>query len=165
MVDTAFSQSLSEIKKHAAAQRHHSRVGPLLTDERRPLRRIFKKEPLDEYKIRKLGDGQRLVLTLGIKNDPELLKEYVDAHHPDNVWPQVLANMDTVGIRDMELYLLGYQAFLVMDTATSFDMDQVSARWSELPEEKEWQRYVARFQKANIQSNAAEKWNPLTQIV
>ena len=100
----------------------------------------------------------RFVLTLEIINHPELAKEYVAVHAPGKAWPEITQNMKTVGIKEMELYLTGYRAFLIMDTKPDFDWDTDGEKWGTLPREKEWQSYVAKFQKTDPESKAAEKW-------
>ena len=64
----------------------------------------------------------------------------------------------------MEIYLLGYQAFLIMDTAADFDMKKDGVRWANLPREREWQEYVAKFQKVDLKSNSIEKWKSMALL-
>ena len=165
IVDTARHQRPSEVKERIAAHASHPYLRAFFTEESRSLRRIFQKDPQDEHQVRNLTDIQRRVATLEIKNDPALLREYIDVHRPDNMWPQVLANMDTMGVRDMELYLMGYQAFLVTTVAADVDIEQEGTRWSELPREREWQQYVAKYQKVDAQSSVTEKWKLLKRVV
>ena len=162
MVDTPGDSSLPEVKQRIARS---SGLSEFADPKSSPLLRIFKKEPTEEHRIRPLSGGQRLVMTLEIKNDPALREEYINVHRPDRMWPQVLANMDTMGVQDMELYLMGYQAFLVTAVAADFDMEREGPWWSELPREREWQAHVAQFQRVDAQSNAAEKWKSLKQIL
>ncbi len=129
------------------------------------LERIFKKRPQSKGMVLRINGYDRTLMTLEIKNDPELLQEYIEIHRPGNIWKQVLKNMDTMGILDMEIYLLGYRAFLIMDTRPDFDLDRQGERWGHLPREEEWQRFVAKFQKTDPNSQAAEKWKPMQRTV
>ena len=124
--------------------------------------RVFKKDSQENNFTRKLDSHKRIVMTLEIKNSPALLEEYKEIHI--KVWPQIIDNMDTMGIKDMEIYLLGYQAFLIMDTAADFDMKKDGERWANLPREREWQEYVAKFQKVDLKSNSIEKWKSMALI-
>lgn len=112
----------------------------------------------------KTENHKRYVLTLEIINDPELLKEYKKIHAMGQAWPEINNNMKSVGILDMEIYLWGYRAFLIMDTKEDFDMEKDGEKWSKLPREKEWQEYVAKFQKVNPESKATEKWVSMDQL-
>ena len=126
------------------------------------LNRIFKKESGTNHYGLKKENYKRTVMTLQIKNDPGLLKEYVEVH--TKVWPQIIDNMNTMGIRDMEIYLRGYQAFLIMDTDLGFSLEKEGKRWSNLPEEEEWQHYVVKFQKVDSSRKVVEKWKEIELI-
>lgn len=128
------------------------------------LDRVFKKEPKKKYVLEKNDEYKRTVLTLELKNDPSLVKKYREIHRPENIWPQIIQNMDRMGIQDMEIYLHGYWAFLIMDTDLDFDMEKDGQRWGNLPREQEWQKYVTKFQKVNPKSNAIEKWKLMTLL-
>ena len=134
------------------------------------LDRNYKLEQRAEYKategqlISKSENHKRYVLTLEIINDPELLKEYIKIHAMGQAWPEISNNMKSVGIKDMEIYLWDYRAFLIMDTKPDFDMQRDGEKWSKLRREKEWQQYVAKFQKVDPKSKATEKWIAMDQI-
>jgi len=132
-----------------------------------PLERIYKMDQQKEYGategqlINRQKDTKRYVLTLEIVNDAKLRKEYISVHGIGKAWPEITNNMKQMGIKDMELYLNGYQAYLIMDTRKDFDMAKDGEKWSKLPRESEWQEYVAKFQKVNPLSKATEKWQTM----
>lgn len=134
------------------------------------LDRNYKLEQKFVYKARegqlvtKSEQHKRYVLTLEIINDPALLNEYKQIHAIGQAWPEINNNMKTVGIKDMEIYLWGYRAFLIMDTKAVFDMQKDGEKWSTLPREKEWQEYVAKFQKVDPESKATEKWVEMEEL-
>ncbi len=126
---------------------------------------IFKKDPtVFNRNTTTLIECKRIVMTLEIINNPMALAAYASIHAPQNIWPQILENMNTMGIIDMEIYLYGYQAFLVMDTKPDFDLEIDGAAWAKLPREQEWQTYVSQFQKINADTKAVDKWKVLTSI-
>lgn len=102
--------------------------------------------------------AKTIAMTLELQEDPELLQAYKRVHHPENMWPQILINMDTMGVKNMELYLLGYRVFLLMDVPGDFDLEATGEKWNKLPQEQEWQEYVAKFQKTDPISKIEEKW-------
>lgn len=130
-----------------------------------PLKRIFKKD----HGSRKISLGTtdhcRIVTTLEIKNDPFLLKEYIEIHEPDRIWPEILVNMDTMGIMDMEIYLHEYRAYLIMDAPPDFNLKKDGRRWAKLPKEQEWQNYVAKYQKVDSKSAAVDKWSLMERVL
>ena len=129
-----------------------------------PLERIFKKNSENPDLSSTTEAHKRFVMTLEIRNDPLLLKEYIEMHKPDKVWPQILKNMEIMGVLEMELYRCGYQAYLIMDMPLHFDMEKDGGYWAGLPKEQEWQNYVAKFQKVNPESKAVEKWNMMEYV-
>ena len=133
-----------------------------LSDEVKLLDRIFKKEVGTSHYGLKNENYKRTVMTLQIKNNPGLLKEYIEVHA--KVWPQIIDNMNTMGIRDMEIYLLGHQAFLIMETDLCFNLEKEGERWSNLPEEQEWQYYVAKFQNVDSNNKVVEKWKEMQLV-
>lgn len=106
----------------------------------------------------------RFILTLEIVNDPELAMEYKAVHAMGKAWPEITQNMKTVGIHEMEIYLMGFRAFLIMDAKPDFDWAVDGEKWGQLPREKEWQAYVAKFQKTDPESKAAEKWKTMCEV-
>ncbi|MEX0274578.1 MAG: L-rhamnose mutarotase [Flavobacteriaceae bacterium] len=126
------------------------------------LDRIFTKNNVQELKD--VEPCKRIAMALKLKKDPFLLEEYKEIHAPNRIWPQVLDNMDAMGIKDMELYLMGYQAFLIMDVPPNFDLEKQGAIWSQLPQEADWQQYVSKFQEVNPHSNAVDKWKVVEQV-
>ena len=134
-------------------------------DDFRSLERIFQK-PLSEKQCPESNESfKRFIFTLELKPEDKLLETYKEIHKPNNIPAQVIANMDTIGVRDMELYLYNSQAFLIMDTHPGFDLEKDGNRWSNLPQEKEWQQYVAKFQKVNPEDKSTDKWINMQSII
>lgn len=111
-----------------------------------------------------IGSHKRFVWTLLLKEDPKLIAEYKKAHSMGQAWPQVTENMKAMGVKDMEIYLSGTQAILIMDTEPNFDMEVAGPKWQKLPKEKEWQEYVAKFQRIKPGSSIQEKWQDMQEL-
>lgn len=129
-----------------------------------PLERIYELEQQEDYapedgqRKEALDSHERFVLTLRLVDDPELMAEYKRIHGIGMAWPEVTANMKQVGVLDMELYLHGSRAFMIMETVLGFDPDVVGPRWSALPREREWQQYVSRFQHGDPDAASGNRW-------
>lgn len=161
---TGFENSTSDdvsfniLKKHMLSRRNN------LLDRNYKLEQKSASDATQGQLIHKSVNHKRYVLTLEIISDPELLKEYKKIHAMGQAWPEINHNMKIVGIKDMEIYLWGYRAFLIMDTKVDFDMQKDGEKWSTLPREKEWQEYVSRFQKVDPESKATEKWVSMERL-
>lgn len=105
---------------------------------------------------------QRLVKTLHLKDDAELIRQYCDIH--DNIWPEIREGIKDVGIDSMDIYLHGNLAVMIVEMADNLDSEKVFARLATLPRQQEWEEYVARFQECDKDNTSAEKWKPMQRI-
>jgi len=107
---------------------------------------------------------KRFCKTLKLEDDPQLIEAYKQAHAPGAAWPEITQGMRDVGILDMEIYLLGTQLFMIMDTVADFDHDKAMKELAEKPRQAEWEAYVSRFQKTSANASADEKWQLMERI-
>ncbi len=101
---------------------------------------------------------RRYCKTMKLRNDPELIEKYKEVHAPGAVWPEIIRGMREVGILDMEIYLLGNQLFMIMDTIPEFDHDRAMTELATKPRQKEWEAWVSQFQDTSKEATADEKW-------
>jgi L-rhamnose mutarotase len=107
---------------------------------------------------------KRYCKTLSLENDPQLIEEYKKVHSPGNTWPEISRGMTDVGIVDMEIYIMGNQLFMIMDTIPEFDHDREMAALATRPRQSEWEAFVSRFQKSAPGATAGEKWQLMERI-
>ncbi len=111
---------------------------------------------MDKYK--------RYCKTLKLENDSVLIEEYKKVHAPGAGWPEITQGMRDVGITDMEIYILGNQLFMIMDTVAGFNHDEAMKELANKPRQSEWEAYVSRFQKTSADASADEKWQVMERI-
>ena len=99
---------------------------------------------------------------LTLVDDEAMIEKYVEVHR--HVWPEVIEGQHEVGILQMQIYRLGRQLFMVMDTADEFDFDRDMARLATLPRQAEWEAYVAQFQGCSVNARSDEKWQLMEKI-
>jgi L-rhamnose mutarotase len=107
---------------------------------------------------------KRFCKTLKLEDDPQLIEEYKRVHAPGAVWPEITQGMKEVGIVDMEIYLLGTQLFMIMDTVPDFDHDKAMKELASKPRQAEWEAFVSQFQKTSAEASADEKWQMMERI-
>ena len=105
---------------------------------------------------------KRYCQTLELRNEPELIDKYVEAHA--HVWPEVQRGIREVGILDMQIYRLGTRLFMIMDTVDDFDFEKDNTRLATLPRQAEWEAYVAQFQGCDPEAASTEKWQLMERI-
>jgi len=107
---------------------------------------------------------QRFCLTLDLKDDPELIREYIHWHKSENIWPEIPAGIKEIGIQSMEIYHLGTRLFMIIEASPEFDFDRDMARLATLPRQQEWEAFVSRFQKSAPGEASSEKWKRMERI-
>jgi L-rhamnose mutarotase len=107
---------------------------------------------------------KRYCKVLKLQDDDQLIKRYKEVHAPGNTWPEISRGIREVGIIDMELYIYGNIAFMIMDTVEDFDHDHAMKELALKPRQKEWEKFVSEFQQAGARSDTPEKWNLVERI-
>lgn len=105
---------------------------------------------------------KRYCQTLKLKDDEQLIAQYVEAHQ--NVWSEIKEGIKAVGILDMQIYIHGNTLFMIVETIDEFDWEKDNARLATLPRQAEWEAYVSQFQQADASATSAEKWQLMKQI-
>lgn len=117
------------------------------------------------YKMKEYGiPTKRYCQTLDLKDDPELISEYRKRHTENEAWPEILQGIRSVGISEMEIYILDNRLFMIVETPFDFDWDEAFARLATLPRQEEWETYMSIFQVARPGATSAEKWRMMERI-
>lgn len=117
------------------------------------------------YKMKEFSmPTKRYCQTLGLKNNPILIEEYRKIHSEEKAWPEIRAGIRAVGILEMEIYILGSQLFMIIETPLDFDWKIAMDKLSNLPRQAEWEKYVSKFQDCPCLSSSAEKWKLMERM-
>ncbi|MDR2145914.1 MAG: L-rhamnose mutarotase [Tannerella sp.] len=117
------------------------------------------------YPVKKFDfPTKRYCQTLDLKDDPALIAEYVKRHDKANRWSEITEGIKSVGILEMEIYLIGTRLFMIVETAVDFDWDTAFTRLATLPRQAEWEEYMAIFQVSEPGASSAEKWKLMDRI-
>ena len=117
------------------------------------------------YKMKEFSmPTKRYCQTLSLKNNPILIEEYRKIHSEEKAWPEIRAGIRTVGILEMEIYILGSQLFMIIETPLDFDWKIAMDKLSNLPRQAEWEKYVSKFQDCPYLSSSAEKWKLMERM-
>ena len=115
---------------------------------------------VQEYKV----PVKRYCQTMDLKDNPELIAEYVKRHSEAEAWPEIWAGIREVGILEMEIYILGTRLFMIVETPLDFDWETAMARLATLPRQAEWEAYMSIFQQADATATSAEKWQLMDRM-
>ena len=106
----------------------------------------------------------RYCLALDLKDDPQLIKEYIAYHQPANGWPQITTNMRELGILDMEIYHLGDRLFMIMETTDGYDPNQPPLTAEGRIKSQEWEDLMWKYQQPLQWAKPGQKWVPMDKI-
>lgn len=110
------------------------------------------------------GPVKRYCQTLDLRNEPKLIAEYRRRHEKGNIWPEIIDGIRSVGILEMEIYILGTRLFMIVETPVDFNWDDAMAKLSTLPRQAEWEDYMSLFQQAEAGASSAEKWQMMERM-
>lgn len=117
------------------------------------------------YKMKEYSmPTKRHCQTLSLKNNPILIEEYRKIHSEEKAWSEIRAGIRAVGILEMEIYILGSQLFMIIETPLDFDWKIAMDKLSNLPRQAEWEKYVSKFQDCPYLSSSAEKWKLMERM-
>ncbi len=101
---------------------------------------------------------------MNLKNDPKLIAKYKEAHSRLKAWPEIIEGIRSVGILEMEIYILDNRLFMIVETPLDFDWDSAMNKLATLPRQAEWEEYVAMFQNCRSDSTSNEKWKMMDRM-
>jgi len=105
---------------------------------------------------------RRYCLTLDLKDDPELIREY--RRHHESVWPEVTDSMRQAGILDLELYLLGTRLVMILEVGERFSFEEKARIDRDNPKVQEWEQLMWNYQQPLPAAKPGEKWILMERI-
>jgi L-rhamnose mutarotase len=105
---------------------------------------------------------KRYCLTLDLKDDPALIKEY-EEHHK-RVWPEILKSISDAGIDQMEIYRHGTRLFMIMEVNDDFSFDSKREADRTNLKVQEWEELMWNYQQPIKGATKGEKWVLMEKI-
>lgn len=120
---------------------------------------------MDGYKQKTYtGKTKRYVQTLELRDDPEMIKEYLKWHSEEHHWKEIRDGIKEVGILEMEIYILGTKLVMIVDTPEDFNWQEAMDRLATLPRQAEWEAFVSQLQGCREDARSDEKWNMMERM-
>ncbi len=108
--------------------------------------------------------SKKIIQTLDLKSDPQLIDFYVNAHKPSNIWPEIVNGIKEVGILNMEIYRCHTKLVMIMEVPDDFDFQSAMSKLSTLDRQQEWEDYVGKAQVCGDNSTSSGKWQIMENI-
>ena|ERR1700748_284113 len=99
-------------------------------------------------------------LTLNLKNDPALIREY-EQHH-DNIWPEIVESIKGSGITSMEIYRYETRLVMIMEVDSTFSFERKAAMDAANPKVQQWENLMLQYQQPF--EGSAQKWVLMDKI-
>ena len=117
------------------------------------------------YAVKNHGcNVKRYCRTMDLRDNPDLIAEYRLRHSKEKIWSEILEGIRSVGILEMEIYILGTRLFMIVETPLDFDWDSAMERLAGLPRQQEWEDYMSIFQCSEPGNTSSEKWQPMERM-
>ncbi len=107
---------------------------------------------------------KRYVQTLELRDDPDIIKEYLKWHSEEYHWKEIRDGIKAVGILEMEIYILDTRLVMIVDTSEDFDWQTAMDKLATLPRQAEWEAFVARLQGCRADARSDEKWQMMERM-
>ncbi len=107
---------------------------------------------------------KRFCQTLDLKDNPQMIAEYVNRHSKAEAWPEIREGIRSVGILEMEIYILGTRLFMIVETPLDFEWDEAMAKLATLPRQEEWEKCVEAFQVCMPGETSGQKWKLMDRM-
>jgi len=107
---------------------------------------------------------QRFCLTLDLKDDPDLIKEYEAWHAPGKGWPEVRQNDLAAGVLDLQIYRFGTRMVMILETDDNFSFEKKAAMDAGNPHVQRWEELMWNYQQAVPGAKPGQKWVLMDQI-
>jgi L-rhamnose mutarotase len=105
---------------------------------------------------------KRLCFTLELKEDQQLIKEYIIAHQ--KIWPEITDSIRSSGILNMEIYCVHTRLFMIVDAADDFDPQKKAQLDASNPKVQEWEELMWRYQVPLPFADPGQKWVQMEKI-
>lgn len=106
---------------------------------------------------------KRYVLTVNLRDDPEAIEAYREHHR--RVWPEVVDSLRTVGVRNMDIHLLGRRLVMVVVMEDGLDITRAFARHAaSSPRVAEWERLMRSLQEPVEGAQSGGSWALMDEV-
>jgi L-rhamnose mutarotase len=109
-------------------------------------------------------ETKRFCMTLELKDDPELIKEYEAWHLPENIWKEIPEGISQVGIFDSEIYRADNTLFMILTVPADFDFEVQMKKLAGLPRQAEWEDFMTKYQQSKPGDSSADKWRKMKRV-
>jgi L-rhamnose mutarotase len=106
--------------------------------------------------------SKRYCLTLDLKDDVQLIKEYEEHHKA--VWPEIIGSIKDAGILDMEIYRLHNRLSMILEVDDNFSFEKKQQMDEGNVKVQLWEDLMWKYQQPLAAATKGEKWMLMNKI-
>lgn len=99
---------------------------------------------------------------LDLKSDPSLIEAY--RRHHVAVWPEVIAGLRAIGIREMRIWLVGTRLFMLFEAPDDFDPCRDFRTYGQDPRCRQWEEWMRTYQVRLAEAGPQDWWAPMEEV-
>ena len=105
---------------------------------------------MDKFEIVRTYSGtyKRFCLALDLKNEPELISEYLQYHSPESFWNVIGEGIKKAGVEVMDIYNVDNRLFMICEIPVEVDLDEAWQKMGTYEKQAEWGALMSKFQQA-----------------
>ncbi|MBS1815025.1 MAG: L-rhamnose mutarotase [Acidobacteria bacterium] len=103
-------------------------------------------------------------LALDLKDDSELIAEYLHYHQPEGIWPEVAEQIKKDGVLSEQIYKIGTRMVMVLNTTDDFSFEAKSASNKASPVMQQWEALMDKYQQKLPEAGPGDKWVLMEKI-
>jgi L-rhamnose mutarotase len=97
-----------------------------------------------------------------LRDDPKAIAEYKACHR--STWPEVIAELHSVGVEGMKIFLHGRQMFMYLEAIDAFEPHRDFPRLNDNPRYAEWDILMRTMQEQVEDAKPEEWWSPMDEV-
>ena len=105
---------------------------------------------------------KRYSLTLDLRNDPELIRQYEELHK--EVWPEIINSIKDAGIENMQIYRYSTRLFMIMEVNDDFSFEKKQQEDTNNAKIQQWEELMWKYQQPLEGSAKKKKWKLMDKI-
>lgn len=109
------------------------------------------------------SEVRRYCSVLDLKENHQLIEEY-KYYHDQGIWSEILEELGTLGIYDMEIYLAGNRLVMIMEVPADFDYENKMAQLATANRQQEWEELMWKYQQKLPWIDDNTKWVGMERI-
>ena len=108
--------------------------------------------------------ANRHVFALDLKNEPDLIRDYVDWHRPGRTPPEIVRSIRRAGILSLEIHRIADRLIMIMEVGDDFSAEAKAASDAADAHVQAWETLMWTFQKALPDTPVGQKWAAAEKI-